>query len=102
MYTILIESVFETDTASLREEEEEKEKKTEEKVRKGEREEEHQQRYPRGISSENSGEDVKLDYQSIQMNLIFSDTERKQLWDEYKCYVDKKVFIGLQNATLCR
>lgn len=75
----------------------------EEEEREGEREEEHQQRYPREIPSVSSGEeDVKLDYQKIQMNLILSDIERKLLWDEYKRYVDEKVFVGLQNATLFR
>lgn len=50
----------------------------------------------------NEGEERPLDYQEEQMDLILSDLERRQLWDEYKRHVDKNVFNELQYATLNR
>lgn len=47
-------------------------------------------------------EKVKKNYQDVQTKIILSDIERKSMWHEYKCYVDKFVLIGLQDATLCR
>lgn len=47
-------------------------------------------------------EKIKKDNQDVQIKNILFDIERKSMWHEYKCYVDKFVLIGLQDATLCR
>jgi len=44
----------------------------------------------------------KLNYKHIQAEIILSNTERKLMWDKYKCFVDEIIFTGLQDATLCR
>lgn len=51
---------------------------------------------------EGENDEAKLDYQEIQTQNILSKEERKIMWENYKHYVDEKVFIELKNATLCR
>lgn len=44
----------------------------------------------------------KKNYLVAQRSIILTQEERKILWNEYKNYVDKSVFIEIQFATLCR
>lgn len=50
----------------------------------------------------NNREIEVIDYQDTQQKIVLSDTEKKNMWDEYKYYVDESVFIELECATFCR
>jgi hypothetical protein len=49
-----------------------------------------------------SNNEVFKDYIEIQVQIILSNEEIKAMWEEYKQYVDEKVFTELQDTTFCR
>lgn len=69
--------------------------------------EEHDQEYrnEEEIISEVIGEveeELIFNYLDTQVEIILSDYEKKNMWDNYKNYIDEIVLNGLLNATLCR
>jgi len=107
--SVLGESLYETEFNGY-DGEEEKEREEEEQQQNEEEEEQQQQDQEEilleeileeEVEEENYGEE-QLDYIDIQAEIILSDIERKLMWDKYKYYVDEIVFMGLQDATLCR
>lgn len=64
---------------------------------------EHEQTYNNGeMDLEETGEEEKLNYQEIRMQIILSDIEEKLKWDKYKLYIDKIVLKDLQDTTINR
>ncbi|VVC42906.1 Dynein heavy chain, domain-1, partial [Cinara cedri] len=89
--SVLGESVNETESVYLNEEENAEEE--EKQLLNDDQDEEM-------MFDEMGEEEIKLNYIDTQVEIILSDLGRKLLWEEYKKYVDDAVFVCLQNAIL--
>lgn len=89
----LEESIYETEFFDFEQEQEQIE---------GVEEEYEQEPNLEELLLEETEEEKIVNYIDLQVQLILFDLERKLLWEDYKQYVDERVLVCLQDATLCR
>lgn len=89
----LEESIYETEFFDFEQEQEQIE---------GVKEEYEQEQNLEELLFEETEEEKIINYIDLQVQLILFDLERKLLWEEYKQYVDERVLVCLQDATLYR
>lgn len=91
----LEESIYETEFFDFEQEQEQ------EQIERVEEEYEQEPNLEELLLEETEEEKI-VNYIDLQVQLILFDLERKLLWEDYKQYVDERVLVCLQDATLCR